>query len=107
MLCGIVNKKIGQAIVKSANSQSASDVGYRLKNFTIKVTGNLGFNYAQVTKGGIKTDKINPLTMQSKLAKGVYLVGEMIDVDGDCGGYNLTFAFVSGILAALDVKNNG
>ncbi len=104
MLCGIVNKKIGQAIVKSSKSTSATDVGYRLKNFTIKVTGNLGFNYAQVTKGGIKTDKINPLNMQSKLAKGVYLVGEMVDVDGDCGGYNLTFAFVSGIVAARDIK---
>lgn len=104
LLLGIVNKKIGQAVVKSAKSTSANDVGFRLKNFAVKVTGNLGFNYAQVTKGGIKTDKINPITMQSKIVKGLYLVGEMVDIDGDCGGYNLTFAFVSGISAAKSIK---
>lgn len=104
MLLGIVNKKIGQAVVKSAKSTSANDVGFRLKNFAVKVTGNLGFNYAQVTKGGIKTDKINPITMQSKNQKGLYLVGEVVDIDGDCGGYNLTFAFVSGITCAKHIK---
>ncbi len=106
MLVGIVNKKIGQAVVKSAKSSSVKDVCTRIKNFTVKVTGNLGFNYAQVTRGGIKTDKIDKETMQSSLASGLYLVGEMLDVDGDCGGYNLTFAFISAITAAKDIKTN-
>ena len=77
-----------------------------LKEFTLKVTGNLGFNYAQVTKGGIKTENINPKTMESKLVKGLYIVGEALDVDGDCGGYNLTFAFVSGIISAKNIKRS-
>lgn len=103
-LLGIVNKRVGQAVLKRAKSQSAKDVARALKEFYLTVTGNLGFNYAQVTKGGIKTDKVNPDTMQSKLIKGLYLVGEMLDIDGDCGGYNLTFAFISGILSARNIK---
>ena len=68
------------------------------------MTGNLGFNYAQVTKGGIDTNNVNPFTMQSKLVKNLYLTGELLDVEGDCGGYNLTFAFISGILSAKSIK---
>ena len=105
-LLGMVNKRIGQAILKTAKSQSAKDVAKALKEFTLKVTGNLGFNYAQVTKGGIKTENINPKTMESKLVKGLYIVGEALDVDGDCGGYNLTFAFVSGIISAKNIKRS-
>ncbi len=103
-LLGIVNKRIGQAVLKSAKSQSAKDVAKALKEFYLPVTGNLGFNYAQVTKGGIKTNKINPDTMQSELVNRLYLVGETLDVDGDCGGYNLTFAFISAILSARNIK---
>ena len=68
------------------------------------MTGNLGFNYAQVTKGGIVTDDVDKTTMESKLYKNLYIVGEVLDVDGDCGGYNLTFAFTSAILAARAIK---
>ncbi len=105
-LVGIINKRIGQSIIKSTRSQSAIDVAKALKDFRLNVTGDLGFNYAQVTKGGIKTDKFNPDTMESQLVKGLYAVGEVLDIDGDCGGYNLTFAFVSGIVAAKSIKNN-
>ena len=105
-LLGMVNKRVGQAILKTAKSQSAKDVAKAVKEFTLKVTGNLGFNYAQVTKGGIKTENINPKTMESKLVKGLYIVGEALDVDGDCGGYNLTFAFVSGIISAKNIKRS-
>lgn len=104
-LLGIINKRIGQAVIKRSKSQTAKDVAKTLKDFRLKVTGNLGFNYAQVTKGGIKTDGVDKLDMQSKLVKNMYLVGEMLDVDGDCGGYNLTFAFVSAITAAENIKN--
>lgn len=106
ILCGILNKRIGQAVLKTALSERVRDVTYALKNFKLKVTGTLGFKYAQVTKGGIQTDKIIPHTYQSKLSKGAYLIGEMLDVDGDCGGYNLTFAFVSAICAARDIKKH-
>lgn len=96
----IVNKRIGSAVYKSAKSDSAKDLAYALKNFELTVTGTLGFNNAQVTKGGIRTNEIDYKTYESKFKQGLYLVGEVLDIDGDCGGYNLTFAFVSAIACA-------
>ena len=104
MLCGILNKRVGQAVLKASKSKEVVDVAYTIKNFKLKVTGSLDFNYAQVTRGGIATDKVNPNTMESELSSGLYIVGEALDVDGDCGGYNLTFAFVSGIVSAKSIK---
>lgn len=102
VLLGIVNKQLGRIICKKYFREE--DIAYAVKNLEFKVTGNLGFNYAQVTKGGIDTNNVNPFTMQSKLVKNLYLTGELLDVDGDCGGYNLTFAFISGILSAKSIK---
>lgn len=104
LLNGILAKRVGQTIIKYTCSKSPSELARQIKNFRLKVTGNLGFNYAQVTKGGIKTDKINPYTFESKLCRGAYIVGETLDIDGDCGGYNLTFAFISGIQSARAIK---
>ena len=104
VLCGILNKRIGQAVIKRAKSDDIKDIAAAIKQFTLKVTGNTGFNYAQVTKGGISTEFIDENNMQSKLVSGFYVVGEALDVDGDCGGYNVTFAFVSGITAARSIK---
>ncbi len=101
---GLVNKRVGAVIYKTAKSNSARDLAYALKNFTLNVTGNLGNNYAQVTKGGIKTQDVNPFTFKSKKQNGLYILGEMLDVDGDCGGYNLTFAFSSAIFCAEHLK---
>lgn len=103
-LLGLVNKRIGQTIIKFSKEKTPEGIAKTLKNFTIPVKGDLGFNYAQVTKGGILTSDINSKTMESKLHDGLYIVGEVLDVDGDCGGYNLTFAFTSGITAAMDIK---
>ncbi len=105
-LVGILNKKIGQAIVKNVESPSPEKIASAVKNFRLKITGNLGFNYAQVTKGGIDTNQINPFSMQSKLQKGLYIIGEALNVDGDCGGYNLSFAFATGIICARYLKEN-
>ena len=103
LLCGVLNKKVGQIIIKNAQSLSATDIAYGIKNFKLSVLGSLDFAYAQVTRGGIKTDKIDG-AYQSKLVENLYIVGEMLNVDGDCGGYNLTFAFISGILCAKNIK---
>ena len=104
LLCGLLNKRIGKAVLDTCSDFSPKSVAYALKNFKLSVLGTLGFDVAQVTRGGIKTDKINPLSMHSKNEKSLYIVGEMLDVDGDCGGYNLTFAFLSGIKAANSIK---
>lgn len=98
----LINKRIGQAVYKCAKSDKASDLAYALKNFTLSVKGTLDFSSAQVTKGGINTADITK-TYQSKLQKGLYLTGEILNVDGDCGGYNLAFAFTTGIIVARDI----
>lgn len=105
LLVGIINKRIGQVILKQVKNGTAEEITNALKNFKLKVTGNLGFNYAQVTKGGVPTCQIDGKTMQSKKVDNFYIVGEALDVDGDCGGYNLTFAFVSGITCAKAIKS--
>lgn len=104
-LVGLLNKRIGLAIYKKAGNNKPEQLAKTLKNFYLNVTGTLGFNNAQVTKGGISTDKINPRNFESKLSSGLYILGEAIDVDGDCGGYNLTFAFKSAIICAKDIKS--
>lgn len=101
---GLINKRVGTAIYKSSKTNEIDDLVYALKNFTLSVTGTLGNNYAQVTKGGIKTQDVNPFTFKSKKQNGLYLLGEMLDVDGDCGGYNLTFAFSSAVFCAEHIK---
>ena len=104
ILNGIVHKKLGERIV--ANScGNIQKIAKTVKNYSIKIIGTLGFDYAQTTKGGIKTDDVSPDTYESKLQNGLYLTGEILDIDGECGGYNLTFAFVSGIVAAKAVKH--
>lgn len=63
------------------------------------ITGHDGFNKAMITRGGVSLKQIDPKTMQSKLIKGLYFAGEIVDIDGPCGGYNLQWAFSSGYLA--------
>ena len=70
-----------------------------MKNFTLDVTGTLGFDYAQVTKGGVKMGEVTD-DLESRLVKNLYFAGEILDVDGDCGGYNLQWAFTSGMAVA-------
>ncbi len=104
---GIINKKIGQAIVKRAKSLSAEDLTYSAKNFELKVTGTLGFDYAQVTRGGILTKDVDNKTMESKIVENLFFAGETLDVDGDCGGYNLQWAFSSAYAVASAIWRKG
>ena len=73
-----------------------------LRDFRLKPTGIKGFDSAQVTAGGIAPEDFSPVTMESRLVHGLHAAGEILDVDGDCGGHNLMFAFGSGILAGLN-----
>lgn len=70
-----------------------------LVNTPLTINGHLGFERAMITRGGISLKQIDPKTMQSKLVKGLYFCGEVVDLDGPCGGYNLQWSFASGNLA--------
>ena len=69
------------------------------KSFVLKLHGTEGFDKAQVTAGGVRTADFDPETLQSRLVPGLYACGEVLDIDGDCGGYNLQWAWASGRLA--------
>ena len=108
---GMINKKLGMTVMKYAGvlpySRSADTLANEeinrladsLKCFKLKVTGTMSWNNAQVTAGGIVTSEVNPRTLESKLCKGVFITGEILDIDGDCGGYNLQWAWTSGYMA--------
>jgi len=71
-----------------------------LKTFMLEITGSTGYEDAMVAAGGCEVSEVNPATFESKKVEGLYITGELLDVDGDSGGYNLHFAWTSGILAA-------
>ena len=77
-----------------------------LTGLSLFVSDLCGNNLAMVTRGGVETIEVDPKTMQSRLVKGLYLVGEVLDVDGDTGGYNLQAAFSTGMLAARSIKSD-
>ena len=68
-----------------------------LLSFNVEIVGTNDFDKAQVSTGGVDTKEIDKDTFESKLVKGLYFIGEVVDVDGECGGYNITFATLSGI----------
>ena len=77
-----------------------------LTGFSLVVSDLCGFGTAMITRGGVERREIDPRSMQSRLVKGMYLVGEVLDVDGDTGGYNLQAAFSTGMLAARAIRSN-
>ncbi|MDT8718670.1 NAD(P)/FAD-dependent oxidoreductase [Clostridium sp. 19966] len=109
---GIINKKIIPILLKEAGisdiHKPLQDMNWKEKKALIKlliswefeVTDTNSFSNAQVTSGGISTEEINSITLESKIVKGLYFAGEIIDVDGDCGGFNLQWAWSSGYVAA-------
>lgn len=108
LFTGLFHKNIGLALLKCSNIDTSISADKLSKAEIIALSNTLNawtfntipskdFNNAQVTAGGVNCNEIDPLTLESKKAKGVYLCGETIDVDGDCGGFNLQFAFSSGM----------
>lgn len=109
LLSGIMTAKVGASIIrnlklgdltKSIVELDASKIALAIKEYKIPVIGRLGFDSAQVTSGGVKTSEFNNKTMESKLVKGLYAIGEVLDIDGDCGGFNLKWALSSAFVAA-------
>ena len=75
-----------------------------LKNFKLNIIGTNNFDNCQVCSGGVSLKEINLSTMESLKIKNLYIIGELLDVNGDCGGYNLSFAWISGMLAGKSIK---
>ena len=92
------NKKVNE-ITKEERKNICS----LLKSFTVNVIGTRSVEEAIVTSGGISVKEINPSTMESKIIKGLYFAGEVIDVDAYTGGYNLQIAFSTGHLAGNSI----
>ncbi len=111
LLTGLLPKAVGIAICKAISlyesSKSLSSLtDYEIENlaavakaFPLRITSSRGFDTAQVTCGGIKTHEINEKTMESEICSGLFIAGEIADVDGNCGGFNLQWAWSSGLLA--------
>jgi predicted Rossmann fold flavoprotein len=78
----------------------------QLHNTRFLVKGVRGFEYCQISAGGVPVDEVNPATMEAYRARGLYLTGETLDVSGPCGGYNLQFAFSSGAVAGQSAADN-
>jgi len=112
-LQGFINKKLIQAILKPIKYEKLleKDIGIkeiekivsRIKSFEFIVNGSRGYKGCEVATGGVDTIDINPKTMESKIQKGLYLTGEVLDIDADRGGFNLHFAWVSGIRAGKSI----
>jgi len=98
LLTGAASPALSAALWRRSG-HSLEKLADAITDFTVPVTGVRGFESAQVTAGGVKTAGFDPSTMESRLVPGVYAAGEVLDVDGECGGYNLMFAFASGLLA--------
>lgn len=106
-LNGIIHKKLIKLIFAQAKLSMAQNINtkivhklaYTLKNLEIVIKETKGVKSCEVMAGGVATKDIDPKTMQSKLVKGLFFSGEVLDIDGDCGGYNLHFAWASGMLA--------
>ena len=99
LLSGTLHNQLGRAVIKRAGSSDPAAITKTLKKFELPVKGVLGFDYAQVTKGGINMREITD-ELESKICRNLFFAGEVLDVDGDCGGYNLQWAFTSGIAVA-------
>lgn len=78
-----------------------------IKDFTMTLTGLRGYNEAIITKGGVSVKEIDPGTMESKLVKGLYFAGEVLDLDAVTGGYNLQIAWSTGYLAGINAAADG
>lgn len=113
-LVGLINKRLIPVVLKEAGvgeiRRPVSELTVRereniiaiLTDWRFPITGTKSWPSAQVTAGGIATKEINPTTMESKLVKGFFLAGEIIDIDGQCGGFNLQWAWSSGYTAGIN-----
>ncbi len=112
LLTGILHNRLGRVLTKMAGvsatcpihqltDEELREVCKTVKGFTVGLTEPLGMDSAQVTAGGVLTCEFDSSTLESKLVPGLFACGEVLDIDGDCGGYNLQWAWSSGRCAGL------
>ena len=113
-LLRVLNKKLVDIIFEESNiskdTYSINDIEKsnlinNLSSFKVKIIDTNGYKASQVTTGGVDLKDINVSTMESKKVKDLYIIGEALDVDGDCGGYNLAFAFISALICVGDIND--
>ena len=114
-LVGLCNEKVIEVVVSYAriyadtivsklDKEDIANLVYNFKTFNLRLDSTKGFDHSQVTAGGVDLNDINTNTMESKKINGLYFIGEVLDVDGICGGYNLSFAYTSASIAAKHIK---
>ena len=117
LLTGILHNRLGRVVtqtmgisgyvpISQLEAREIDMVCDAVKAFEIEVTEPMGMDSAQVTAGGIVTAEFDAQTMESRLVPGIYACGEVLDIDGDCGGYNLQWAWSSGRLAGSSAARN-
>lgn len=118
-LIGLINKRLIPVLLKEAGikepKRPIKDLPQAEKEKILKILmdwrfeirGNTGWPNAQVTCGGINTDEIDPRTMESKIIPGLFFAGEVVDIDGQCGGFNLQWAWSSAYVAGLNSAKSG
>ena len=110
LFTGILHNRLGRVITQCAGIRCGIKISdlrddelnraaVTAKDLEITLTEPLGMEHAQVTAGGVCTDDFDPVTMESRKVPGLFACGEVLDIDGDCGGYNLQWAWSSGRLA--------
>ncbi len=117
LFAGVMNLRVGQELAKSLGwggrrfSQLSREDLRRAaelaKGFSLPVSGPLGWDQAQATAGGVPLGEVDLSTMESRRQKGLYLTGELLDLDGDCGGYNLHWAWATGLTAGESMGKKG
>lgn len=112
LFTGILHNRLGRVLSQEAGIRQTTPISelshwelgqaaHLAKRFAVNLTEPLGMDAAQVTAGGVFTTEFHERTMESRLVPGLYACGEVLDIDGDCGGYNLQWAWSSGRLAGL------
>ena len=117
LLEGFLNKKLIPIILKESNISSTKKYNEltkeekvklinSLRHFKVEIISTKGFDSSQVCNGGVSLDEININTMESKIIKDLYIIGELLDINGNCGGYNLTECWISGILSGKSIGDD-
>ena len=101
LLGKLVPMSLAEGFLRSSSGTDVGNLAHRLKNWEFRIPGYVGYERCVVTAGGVATDGISPRTMESRTIPGLFMAGEILDLDCDTGGYNLQTAFSTGMLAGM------